>query len=241
MEGRRVLVTGAASGIGLALGHLLADRGASLALLDVDERVADTATATGGSAFAVDLLDTVRLPEVVDRAAEVLGGLDGVVNCAGVESRLPLAELDENEWQRTLAINLTAPYLICRAALPWLEQSPEASIVNVSSGTGLRPMRSTGSGYAASKAGLIGFTRSLAVQLAPGIRVNAVNPGITDTPMVEFATRPLEDQERLLAFYPLGRPAQPEEVAQVIAFVLSSQASYVTGATYTVDGGRTLH
>jgi len=242
MNGRKILVTGAASGIGRAVSLMLADRGAALALLDVNNAVTVTAKNTNGTAFVIDLMHTQRVPQVVAEAAEALEGLDGVVNCAGFPSMTSLAELEEGEWERTITINLTAPYLICRAALPWLERSSSASIVNVASGVGILPTRTTGASYAASKAGLLGLTRTLAANLAPKIRVNAVCPGLTDTPMIaRGAPRTEQEQRTLVAPYPLGRAAAPEEIAQVVAFLLSSAASYVTGATYTADGGRTLY
>jgi len=239
MNGRKVLVTGAGSGIGRAISTILADRGAHLALLDRSDSVRATARDTGGTPFIVDLLQTGSIQRVVTCAAEALGGLDGVVNCAGVLSVASLADLEESDWQRTITINLTAPYLICRAALPWLKRSPDASIVNIASGVGIRPVHLTTPAYAASKAGLLGLTRTLAVNLAPAIRVNAVCPGLTDTPMVVPTSE--EDQQSLVALYPLGRAAAPLEIAEVAAFLLSRAASYVTGASYTADGGRTLY
>lgn len=237
----KVLVTGAASGIGSAISRLLARQGTEVALLDRAEGLENMARDIAGRPFFIDLLQSQRIAEVVDAAAESLGGLDGVVNCAGIGSRTRLPDLAEDEWNRVVAINLTAPYLVCRAALPWLEASPNAAIVNVVSGTAVRPERDTGSGYAASKAGLLGLTRSLALQLAPSIRVNAVNPGLTNTAMVNLGDLESDQRQSALASYPLGRAADPSEVARVVAFLLSPDSSYITGSTYTIDGGRTLY
>jgi NAD(P)-dependent dehydrogenase (short-subunit alcohol dehydrogenase family) len=240
MKGRKVLVTGAASGIGRATSLMLAERGATLATLDADSSVEEVAKETAGTAVICELTHTQSIAAVITQAANAMGGLDGLVNCAGYPSLKPLAELEVEEWIRTLTINLTAPFMICKAALPWLSQSTSAAIVNVASAVAILPTRTTGLSYAASKAGLLGLSRTLAITLAPKIRVNAVCPGLTATQMTRAALGE-EGQTALLGAYPAGRVAQPAEIAHVIAFLLSSAASYVTGATYTVDGGRTLY
>jgi NAD(P)-dependent dehydrogenase (short-subunit alcohol dehydrogenase family) len=243
LGGRRVLVTGGASGIGHATCRLLAERGARIAILDIDAgKTAEVANELGACPIPVDLADDERLARAVEHAAETMGGLDGVVNCAGVATGQSLRDLTPELWARTLAINLTAPYLILRTALPWLMAAPSASVVNIASGAGLLPTRTTGSAYASSKAGLIGLTKALAWELAPKVRVNAVCPGLTATPMVEAIAPAKPGQASPLASrYALGRAADPGEIAAAIVFLLSDAASFVTGSTLAVDGGRTFH
>jgi NAD(P)-dependent dehydrogenase (short-subunit alcohol dehydrogenase family) len=244
LAGRKILITGAASGIGKVLAEFLAERGAMLGLLDLNtEALKAVADQTGAHLVIADLAEPAGLKPAIVQLATALDGLDSVVNCAGISTRTLFEDLGEAEWGRSLAINLTAPFLICQAALPWLRQGKNPSVVNVASGVGLRP---TGKGvlaYAASKAGLLGLTRALAVELAPTIRVNAVCPGVTRTPMVDAAFTQFspEDRAALLSQYPIDRLAEPAEIASVIAFLLSEASSFVTGATYAADGGRTLH
>ncbi|TAK98267.1 MAG: SDR family oxidoreductase [Rhodospirillaceae bacterium] len=244
LTGRKILVTGAASGIGKALSIFLAERGTKLGLLDIDQAgLKAVSVQTSGYSVAVDLSRTNDATSAVVETATALGGLDGVVNCAGVPSGAPLAEMAEDDWAKTLAVNLTAPFVICKAALPWLSKATGASIVNISSGAALAPPGGGCCSYVASKAGLLGLTRALAVELAPAIRVNAVCPGVTRTPMVDLVLKKLSAEERaaFTSQYPLGRSAEPAEIVNVIAFLLSDASSFVTGATYTADGGRTLH
>ena len=191
----------------------------------------------------VDLSDPGATAKAVEAAAEAMGGLDGVVNCAGVALRTPLADLELAAWSLVVAVNFTAPYVICRAALPYLKVSKRASVVNVASGVGLLPGKGAGVAYASTKAGLIGMTRSLAAELAPGIRVNAICPGLTATPMVvslieesAAAGRPHPADG-----YALRRAADPGEIASSICFLLGDEASFVTGSTLGVDGGRVFH
>jgi NAD(P)-dependent dehydrogenase (short-subunit alcohol dehydrogenase family) len=244
LAGRKILITGAASGIGQALAEFLAKRGAKLGLLDLNAEALQSVTSrTGAVAVTVDLAQPAGIKPAIVELATALDGLDSVVNCAGISSRTMFEELGEAEWGRSLAINLTAPFLICQAALPWLRDSKFPSVVNIASGVGLRPTGKGTAAYAASKAGLLGLTRALAVELAPAIRVNAVCPGVTRTPMVDAALKQFspEDRAAFLIQYPIERVAEPAEIVSVIAFLLSEASSFVTGATYAADGGRTLH
>ena len=245
LAGRRILVTGAASGIGLTVAKLFRSEGCAVAMTDVqsDDLIA-AAGSLDGVPLTVDLLDFDALPGVVAAAAKVLGGLDGLVNCAGIMAGAKLADTDMSTWERVLGVNLTAPYVLCKAAFPWLWQSPDSSIVNVSSGMGLLPDVPCRTAYAASKGGLIAFTRALAAEAAPRIRVNAVCPGTTRTPMAQHLIPGSRDEEPtspIAQRYAMKRIGEPEEVAAAVLFLSSSESSYVTGATLAVDGGRTFH
>jgi len=240
---RRILITGAGSGIGRAVAHLFAREGARLALFDLRvDTAAALAQSSGGVALQVDVSDEAAVRSAVAEAAQTLGGLDGVVNAAGIIALGPLENIDLQSWRRQIDVNLTGPYLICRAALPWLRQSAQATIVNIASAQALRPVGAS-CAYAASKAGLLNFTKAIAGELAPAIRVNAVCPGIVDTPMVAAVNRNANRPEATpgLRDYPLGRMAQPEEIASAILFLSCAESSYVTGAALAVDGGRTFH
>ncbi|MDB5444968.1 MAG: 3-oxoacyl-ACP reductase [Phenylobacterium sp.] len=240
LEGRRVLITGAASGIGKATAELCAREGAALALMDINAQgLAPVAEALGAKAFPADLRDQAGLASAVDACAEALGGLDGVVNCAGVNVSGALGGLTPADWQLALDVNLTAPFLICQAALR--RMGPGASIVNVSSGMGLRPDAPNVSAYAASKGGLIAFTKALAAEFAPDIRANVVCPGLTATPMTAHMLGNDPASSPAANRYALKRPADPSEIANAILFLLSDEASYVTGIIVAADGGRTFH
>ena len=238
--GRKLYVTGAASGIGLAAARLFAQGGAQVALVDINaDGLAQAAADMGGHPLVVDLVDGDAIDASVQAAARLMGGLDGVVNCAGIPQAGGLAELEPDVWARVVAINMTAPYRVCRAALPYLRVADGGTIVNIASGAGLLPSSPGASAYAATKAGLITFTKALAAELGPDIRANAVCPGIVDTPM----TAPILASigPAFLQSYVLKRAADPAEIAEAIAFLTSREASFVTGIALAVDGGRTFH
>lgn len=243
LAGRRIVITGAGSGIGKAVAELFAEHGATLALLDLN---IDAATAiaqrSGGIAVRVDVADEASVGAAIEAAAAKLGGIDGVVNAAGVISVGSLEDTDLQSWRRQIDINLTGPYLICRAALPWLRKAAGATIVNIASAQAFRPVGAS-CAYAASKAGVLNFTKALAGELAPAIRANVVCPGIVDTPMVAQVSRAASKPASTptLKDYPLGRMAQPQEIANAILYLTSDESSYVTGAALAVDGGRTFH
>lgn len=243
LRGRRILITGAGSGIGRATAQLFARHGATLALLDLKpDAVTEVAAASGGIALAVDVSDEAAVNAAVQQAADALGGIDGVVNAAGVITVGPIDVIDFAAWQRHIAVNMTGPYLVCRAALPWLRKAASATIVTIASAQAFIPAGAS-CAYAASKAGVLNFTKALAAELAPAIRANVVCPGIVDTPMVAAVSR---DAQRPAATptakdYPLQRMAQPEEIAQAILFLTSAESSYVTATALAVDGGRTFH
>jgi NAD(P)-dependent dehydrogenase (short-subunit alcohol dehydrogenase family) len=244
LENRKILITGAGSGIGRASAQLFAREGARLSLADIDfAQVHAVSQECAAQPFVFDLADSLAIGGMVEAAAAALGGLDGVVNCAGIGQNCPLGELDFALWSRVLAVNLTAPYAICRAALPFLRAREASTIVNVASGQGLLPNAPNITAYAATKGGLVSFSRALAAELAPRIRVNTVCPGVTNTPMVAHLFSDYEDPSAapFVAQYALRRVAEPIEIARAILFLTSYESSYVTGAALAVDGGRTFH
>lgn len=238
--GRGILVTGAAQGIGRAIAELFAAEGAQVALLDVNKSaLRDVATQTGGTALACDLRDEEAIPRMVDVAATALGRLDGVVNAAGIHDSGSIEETSPARWREVMEVNLTAPFLVCRAALRHLTAHAGSTIVNISSGVGLAPFANRAA-YATSKGGLITLGKVLAMELAPSIRVNTVCPGLIDTPMTA-ALAGYNSHKDLLQRYALRRLGRDVEVAQAVLFLSTTASSFVTGATLAVDGGRTFH
>lgn len=241
LAGRHILITGAASGIGLATARLFAAEGAKLALLDRDAAGLRAATeALGAHGEAVDLLDEQAIAGAVVRSAETMGALDGVVNVAGIGGDMQrLGDLDSATWRRVIDVNLTAPFLIMREALPHLQKAAAATVVNIASGQGLMPSAPGMGSYCASKGGLVMFSKAMAFELAPAIRVNVVCPGVVDTPLLPASMSEAAKQPG--SPYALKRVGQAEEIADAILFLTSRESSFITGTAVSVDGGRTYH
>lgn len=248
LEGKVALVTGAASGIGLATATRFAQEGASLVLADLEEAaLAESAAVLGGVAVTGDISVRQDVDRLVAVAKDQFGRLDVLVNSAGITTRNLPPETDfEAVWDRVMAVNLKGTLLMCRAAVELMRASGGGAIVNLASIMGMRVYHNTFelsdgfNAYPHSKGGVIQLTRDLGVQLASeGIRVNAVCPGFVQTPLTSgFSERP-ELYRAIVERHPMGRLGEAEEIANVILFLASDEASFVTAAAWTVDGGYT--
>ena len=241
-DGKAVLITGGTRGIG---------RAAARAFLDAGARVAINGRTLDSAAQAIDALGNhdrlVAAPGDVATAAgceaavgaaiEALGGLDVLVNSAGVYGRRPIAEIDEAFWDAIMDINVKGTFFCSRAALPALQESG-GCIVNLASIAGLEAY-SGSSVYCTSKAAVVNLTRAMALELAPGVRVNCVCPGVVDTDMAREGLSDNGDLSAQAAFHPMKRVATAEEVAQAILYLASTEAGFVTGVALAVDGGVT--
>ena len=242
LDGQRAIVTGGASGIGRATARRLAAEGASVAVLDLDgEGAAAVAGEVGGPAFQVDVTDGPRMGEVVAEAADRLGGLTILFNNAGAGFLAPLHEYPFEEWDRLVRVNLTGVFHGIRAAAPIMLAGGGGSIVNTASISGTRPAAGEGP-YSAAKAGVVALTASAALEYAPTIRVNAVSPGMIRTALTQPLLEGFPDEaDRYVRTTPAGRIGEPEDVADVVTFLCSDLARFVTGQNLVVDGGMTLH
>jgi NAD(P)-dependent dehydrogenase (short-subunit alcohol dehydrogenase family) len=242
LQGRIALVTGGASGIGRATARRMAEEGARVAVLDVDAEGAHlVADDIDGIAVVADVTDADGLREAVRAAAEAMGGLTTLFNNAGVGSLSPLHDWDPAEWDRLVRVNLTGVYHGFRAAVPLIRASGGGAVVSTASISGTRPAAGEAP-YAAAKAGVAALTASAALEYAPAIRVNSVAPGMIDTaltkPLLEFVP---DARERYVHDTPVGRIGEPADVADVVVFLCSELARFITGQNIVVDGGLTLH
>jgi NAD(P)-dependent dehydrogenase (short-subunit alcohol dehydrogenase family) len=246
MQGRHVLVTGAGSGIGLATARVLLGQGARVAAVVQTAAQAEAVRGplAGAAVLLQDLRDDAGVATLPARAAEAIGGLDGLAGCAGIFFNKGSDDTTLDEWRDTLDLNLTATFVLTRAAIAHMRQlrtdrAHDASVVVVTSQIGLVGF-ARGAAYAASKAGLNGMVKSLALEwAAEGLRVNAVGPGPVETAMVAST---LADPQALAAMHqsiPMGRLGQPAEIGELISFLLSRRASFITGQVVCADGGFT--
>jgi NAD(P)-dependent dehydrogenase (short-subunit alcohol dehydrogenase family) len=246
-EGRVVFVTGAASGIGRSTAGLFAQEGAHVFAVDVDrdclsEAIAEI-RAAGGLADGThcDVGNVAAVEAAVARCVEVYGGLNILLNVAGIGGFQRFEELDEKTWTRTLTVNLSGPFHTIRAALPHLLRTPVGNVVNVASTAGVRGT-AYAAAYAASKAGLINLTKTLALEFATrNLRFNAICPGGVRTPLIAKMFVPREDLEMHLISYSMppkpGHLADPIDIARLIAFLASDEARMMNGVAMLADGG----
>ncbi|MCB2073434.1 MAG: SDR family oxidoreductase [Novosphingobium sp.] len=234
---RVAIVTGGSRGIGAAVVARLASEGARVMIADLS---APDETGDAVAFTQTDVTSAEAVASVVDAARAKWGRLDILVNNAGIGAFGPVPDMEQSSWEQVFAVNSTAIFLACRAAIPAMREG-RGAIVNIASISGLHGDYYM-SAYNASKGAVVNFTRSLALECAPlGIRVNALCPGLVETAMTAPTLASEHDREAWCSRIPLHRPARPEEMANVVAFLASDDASYMTGSIVTADGGLTAH
>jgi NAD(P)-dependent dehydrogenase (short-subunit alcohol dehydrogenase family) len=241
-EGKVAIVTGAASGIGREVTRLLAERGVAVVAVDVAASVGELA-GEGVAPVEGDASKADTAERAVAAAVERWGRLDVLVNNAAMILYKGILDTDDEEWDRLLAVNVRSMFVHCRAAIPVMQRAGGGAIVNTASISGVVGLAGQGA-YAASKGAVVMLTRQLAVEFAPAkIRVNAVAPGAVDTPFLRRYVDAQEDpgavMEAIASHHPLGRVADPQEIARAILFLASDEAAFVTGTVLMVDGGYT--
>lgn len=246
LQGKVALVTGARRGMGRAHALALAGQGAKVVITDIDlaqcELVADEVRAGGGDVicFKLDVTNKADVDSVFDEVVAKYGRLDILVNNAGIYQSKPFLEMSEEDWDRTIDINLKGQFLCAQRAAKEMAKNKWGRIINIASiaSGGVGMGIAGGAHYTASKGGIIGMSETLAVELAPlGINVNVIAPGAIDTPMIGAANLPKEVMDAMLAGVPLKRIGRPEEVSAAVVFLASDESSYITGSTIYVDGG----
>lgn len=246
LKNKIVLVTGARRGMGRSHALTLAKQGAKVIVTDISQeecqKVADEIKFAGGEAiaFKLDVSNAAEVNQVFDEVIKQFGRLDVLVNNAGIYQPKPALEITEEEWNKMIDIDLKGEFLCAQRAAKEMAKNKWGRIINIASiasggvGVGI----AGGCHYTAAKGGIIGMTETMAVEWAPlGINVNAIGPGAIDTPMVSAAQIPEEAMKKMMAGIPVGRIGKSEEVSAMVVFLASEEASYVTGATFYVDGG----
>lgn len=244
LKDKVALVTGAGRGIGKAIAQGFSDSGAIVAVNDIDTR--SSALTVGilhgeARAYTADVADSAAVNAMVERVVSDFGRLDILVNNAGVEPRASILEMSDEDWQSAINVNLSAAFYTSRAAGRVMKAAGEGVIVNIASIAGHNIPIALRSGYVASKAGLVGFTRECAREFAAyGIRVNAVCPGVIETEMTAHLRQNTEQMAKWLADIPQGRLGIPEDVAGLVLFLCSDASRYLTGQAINVDGGKVM-
>lgn len=241
-DGRTAVITGGGSGIGLATARRLASEGAAVVVADVDAEAGKAAADEVNGLFVrTDVTVEAEVSALFDAAIEAYGRIDVAFNNAGIsppeDDSILITGLDA--WWKVQEVNLTSVYLCCRAVIPHMQRAGRGSIINTASFVAVMGAATSQIAYTASKGGVLAMSRELGVQFArEGIRVNALCPGPVDTPLLQqlFSVDP-ERAQRRLVHVPMGRFAQPEEIAAAVAFLGSDDASFITASTFLVDGG----
>lgn len=242
LTGRAGIITGAGSGIGAALAAGFAERGAELALFDLNMAAAEAVAArigAGATAYAVDVVDQHSVVEATQRTRERFGRVDFLVNNAGIRFQQSFLDHDIETWKRTLDVNMLGTFICSRAVIPQMIEDGGGRIVNVASIAGVLALENRVA-YSASKAGIIGMTRAMAVEFGRhGINVNALVPGVIETPLTATYFEDSQFADLIVNNIPLGRWGQPEDLVAPTAFLCGPESSYVSGQLLVVDGGWT--
>lgn len=246
MKARTGIITGGASGIGRCIAENLAAMDIKIALIDIDESAIENtlseirARGGDGTAYRVDVTDESKIEKSFSDFSDRCGGIDVLVNSAGVNYKRMAEDMTVAEWRRVIDINLTGTFICCKAAMPHMMSKKFGRMINVVSTAAKRISFNGGIHYTASKAGLLGLIRHLGYELAPyGITVNGICPGATATPLME-SHMTQEEQKKRVDYIPMGRVMVPQDQANLVRFLISDEAEAITGQAIDVDGGSLL-